>query len=168
MRVEGHWSNYVKGPEQLGWIFFLLYTVAYVWLVYSGYWTSIVYFKVFYVWAEHFCILTVPTTGFLQSCARESILFLRVTDRLWLGWRCVSDFLDLVCYDSSIFGPNAIEASNAWLFFVKQNWAAVTINDLELSQCQFVVSWDTDQVWERIVEAAWVQLDRLVVYRLVV
>ena len=84
---------------------------------------------------------------------------------LRLGRRAISLHpFYLVSYDSSIFGPDAVEASDSRFLFIKNDWAAVALNYLELPQSNFVIPRDTDEVWERVIEASRVQLDRLVVY----
>ena len=68
----------------------------------------------------------------------------------------------------AILRPDYLEGIVAWLLLIECYGLAVSLSDFELFNLDFVLFRYCDEVWEGMIEAAWVKCQRLVFRSLIV
>ena len=94
-------------------------------------------------------------------------MILGVPNLLRFDWRLVAHFLHLVGHNGAILLPHAIEASDTRLLLVQYYWAAEALHDLEFSQSDNILFGHRNDVGERVIEAARMQSQGLVMNRFI-
>ena len=115
---------------------------------------EIVHFRPQYIHVEVWSLIALLLT--VQSVRRRLLRFGAPTRPL--------DPSNLVRDYSAIFRPYTVEKLDAGLLLVQDDWTAVALHKLEFSQRHFVVLGNGYQVGERVIKAARVQRQALVVH----